>query len=72
VLSDDPNDDEAGDDPNDDDDAWEDPIAVNDTDVPITVWPQELVPYPITPASVPATWTETPSSPFPTLQRLRC
>jgi hypothetical protein len=69
----DPNDDETSDDPNDDDDNWEDLTADDNTDVPVFVWFPEMVRYLIdveagyAPASLPP-----PSSPFPTLQRLRC
>jgi hypothetical protein len=71
--SDDPNDDTTSDDPNDDDDAWDDLNADDNTHVPVIAWRPEIVRYLIdleagyAPAS-----TRPPSSPFPTLQRLRC
>ena len=67
-------DDETSKDSDDDDDTSND-LNDNDdeTDVPIIFWLQDLVRYLIVleAESAPA-WTETPSSPFPTQQRLRC
>ncbi len=67
-------DDETSQDSDDDDDTSNDLNSNNDeTDVPITFWLQDRVCYLIaleTESAPP--WTETPSSPFPTLQRLRC
>jgi hypothetical protein len=67
-------DDETSKDSDDDDDTAND-LNVNDdeTDVPIIFWLQDRVHYLISleAESAPA-WTETPYSPFPTQQRLRC
>jgi hypothetical protein len=69
---DDPDDNETSDDPNDDDDAWDDLNADDDTDLPIIVWPRERVLSLITHESAPITWVAPSSSPFLTLERLRC
>ena len=67
-------DDETSQDSDDDDDTSNDLNSNNDeTDVPITFWLQDRVCYLIaleTESAPP--WIEPPSSPFPTLQRLRC
>jgi hypothetical protein len=73
LRSDDPNDDETSDDPNDDDDNWDDLTADDDTDVPVISWLSEMVRYRIDlEAGHALASTQSPSSPFPTLQRLRC
>ena len=71
---DDPNDDETSDDPSDDDDAWEGLNALDETEVPVSAWFQEV--------SCCHSDLETQSEPlwyepfvftsFLTLQRLRC
>jgi len=66
-------DDEASRDSDDDDDTSHDLNDVDETDVPILFCLQDMVRYLIVleAESAPA-WTETPYSPFPTQQRLRC
>ncbi|MFI5454931.1 MAG: hypothetical protein ACHRXM_05720 [Isosphaerales bacterium] len=70
--SNDPTDDETSRDPTDDNRTSEDINAGEETDAPIVALHQALVLYLIAPETVPATWTETPSSPFVTQPRLRC
>ena len=67
-------DDETSEDSDDDDDTSND-VNVDDdeTDPPITLWIQDMVRYLIAlEAESAPPWFEPPSSPFPTLQRLRC
>jgi hypothetical protein len=67
-------DDETSEDSDDDDDTSND-VNDNDddTDLPIVFWLQDMVRYLIAVEAESALpWTESPSSPFPTLQRLRC
>jgi hypothetical protein len=70
----DPDDDEMSDDPNDDDDAWDDLDGIYRTDDgPAIAWLPAVVRYlldlEVESALAPIV---TPSSPFPTLRRLRC
>jgi hypothetical protein len=69
----DTDDDAASDDPNDDDDNWDDLSADDNTDVPVIAWLLEMVRYldDLEVGYAPAS-TQPSSSPFPTLQRLRC
>jgi hypothetical protein len=70
----DPNDDETSGDPDEDDDNETSKFlnGGDDTDVPIIACFQEKVPYLSAPQCALVTWTEPPSSPFLTSQRLRC
>jgi hypothetical protein len=67
-------DDETSNDSDDDDDTSNDLNDNNDeTDLPIVFWLQDMVRYLIAVEAESALpWTESPSSPFPKLQRLRC
>jgi hypothetical protein len=71
--SNDPDDDAASDDPNDDDDNWDDLSADDNSDVLVIAWSLEMVRYldDLEAGYAPASARPT-SSPFPTLQRLRC
>jgi len=68
----DPTDDETSRDSTTDDRTSEDINAGEETDAPFVALHQELVLYLFAPETVPAAWTETPSSPFLTQPRLRC
>jgi hypothetical protein len=67
-------DDETSNDSDDDDDTSNDLNRNDDeTDLPIVFWLQDMVRYLIAlEAESVLAWTESPSSPFRTLQRLRC
>ena len=69
---DDPDDDEASDNPNDDDDAYEDLNVYNDSEPSLACLPAP-VPYLGAPEFAPSIWVAPPpSTPFSTLQQLRC
>ena len=71
---DDPNDDETSDDPTDDDDGWEGLNALDETEVPVSAWFQEVGCYhsDLETQSEPLWYEPFVFTSFLTLQRLRC
>jgi hypothetical protein len=74
VGWDDPNDDETSDDPSDDDDAWEGLNALDETEVPVSAWFQEVGCYHSDLETLSESLRYEPFlfTSFLTLQRLRC